>query len=140
MDATSAQALIDVRNQLAKYATPQKVEWHFANIQSRWTKRALAASGFGFIEPEGDEVQQFEPIFSVADPTTDADSSNSSGSDWEKSAGNAKAVDIEAARQRSGKSSSGARLPTHGLNRPLFHLDLQEAVEAAVSLAKSKGA
>ncbi|KAF4120642.1 solute carrier family 26 (sodium-independent sulfate anion transporter), member 11 [Geosmithia morbida] len=140
MDATSAQAIIDTRNQLAKYAAPEKVEWHFANIQSRWTKRALASSGFGFLEPEGDDVKQFQPIFSVADPVLDSDSPSIASSD-EKSTGVSKAVDIEAARQRAQKPSSvSGRLPTHGLNRPLFHLDLQEAVEAAITISKSKDA
>ncbi|KAK3400223.1 sulfate permease 2 [Sordaria brevicollis] len=47
IDVTAAQALADLRNQFDRYAHPDKVEWHFAGVSNRWTKRALVASGFG---------------------------------------------------------------------------------------------
>ena len=47
VDITSVQHLIDVRNQLDHYAAPDVVDWHFACVHNRWTKRALAAAGFG---------------------------------------------------------------------------------------------
>ncbi|EAA28274.3 hypothetical protein GE21DRAFT_6078 [Neurospora crassa] len=47
IDVTAAQALQDLRNQFDRYAHPDKVEWHFAGVSNRWTKRALVASGFG---------------------------------------------------------------------------------------------
>lgn len=47
IDITAAQALQDLRNQFDRYASPDKVEWHFAGVSNRWTKRALVASGFG---------------------------------------------------------------------------------------------
>lgn len=70
VDVTSVQNLIDVRNQLDRYATPEKVQWHFAHINNKWTKRALVAAGFGFppsvYNPEG--VQRpWKPIFTVAE-------------------------------------------------------------------------
>nr|AAA33615.1 sulfate permease II [Neurospora crassa] len=40
-------SLQDLRNQFDRYAHPDKVEWHFAGVSNRWTKRALVASGFG---------------------------------------------------------------------------------------------
>ena len=54
IDITSIQTLIDVRNQLDRYASPEKVEWHFANVRNTWAKRALASAGFGkpFGEPK----------------------------------------------------------------------------------------
>ncbi|OAL07651.1 sulfate permease-like protein [Phaeosphaeriaceae sp. SRC1lsM3a] len=69
VDLTSIQNLIDVRNQLDKYAAPDTVDWHFSNINNRWTKRALAAAGFGYYTPEPDNsgLHRWKPIFSVAE-------------------------------------------------------------------------
>ena len=71
VDITSVQHLIDVRNQLDRYAAPEKVDWHIACINNRWTKRALASAGFGYPTPpnKGDEGSQerWKPIFSVAE-------------------------------------------------------------------------
>ncbi|KAH7076651.1 sulfate permease-like protein [Paraphoma chrysanthemicola] len=69
VDLTSIQNLIDVRNQLDKYAAPDTVDWHFTNINNRWTKRALAAAGFGYYSPEPDNsgLHRWKPIFSVAE-------------------------------------------------------------------------
>ena len=70
VDLTSIQNLIDVRNQLDKYAAPDTVDWHFSNINNRWTKRSLAAAGFGYYTPEppaSGVAQRWKPIFSVAD-------------------------------------------------------------------------
>ncbi|KAJ5636779.1 uncharacterized protein N7484_010092 [Penicillium longicatenatum] len=68
VDTTSIQNLIDVRNQLDLYASPRTVQWHFAHINNRWTKRALAAGGFGFPTPtSSDGFHRWKPIFSVAE-------------------------------------------------------------------------
>jgi sodium-independent sulfate anion transporter 11 len=69
VDITSVQNLIDVRNQLDRYAAPDKVNWHFACINNRWTKRALASAGFGYPSPPSTdgEFSRWKPIFSVAE-------------------------------------------------------------------------
>lgn len=68
VDVTSIQNLIDVRNQLDLYASPRSVQWHFAHINNRWTKRALAAAGFGYPTPtSSDGFHRWKPIFSVAE-------------------------------------------------------------------------
>ena len=67
IDITSLQMLIDVRNQLDRYATPNRVQWHFAHVTNRWTKRALASAGFGYAAPDDDALSDWKPIFSVAD-------------------------------------------------------------------------
>ncbi|KAJ5084836.1 hypothetical protein NUU61_009415 [Penicillium alfredii] len=68
VDVTSIQNLIDVRNQLDLYASPRSVQWHFAHINNRWTKRALAAAGFGYPTPVSSEgFHRWKPIFSVAE-------------------------------------------------------------------------
>lgn len=68
VDTTSIQNLIDVRNQLDLYASPRSVQWHFAHINNRWTKRGLAAAGFGYPTPASSEgFHRWKPIFSVAE-------------------------------------------------------------------------
>lgn len=69
VDVTSIQHIIDVRNQLDRYASPDTVEWHIACINNRWTKRALAAAGFGYPTPESEagSFHRWKPIFSVAE-------------------------------------------------------------------------
>ena len=71
VDITSVQHLIDVRNQLDRYASPDKVEWHLACINNRWTKRALASAGFGYPSPNNASscvvFNRWKPVFSVAE-------------------------------------------------------------------------
>jgi solute carrier family 26 (sodium-independent sulfate anion transporter), member 11 len=67
VDVTSIQNLIDVRNQLDRYAAPESVQWHFACINNRWTKRALASAGFGYPSGSSSEFHRWKPIFSVAE-------------------------------------------------------------------------
>jgi solute carrier family 26 (sodium-independent sulfate anion transporter), member 11 len=69
VDITSVQNLIDVRNQLDRYTTPHRVDWHFACISNRWTKRALASAGFGYPAPPdaAGTFLRWKPIFSVAE-------------------------------------------------------------------------
>ena len=68
VDLTSVQHLIDVRNQLDRYTAPEKVQWHFACINNRWTKRALASAGFGYPSVEEDDgFHRWKAIFSVAE-------------------------------------------------------------------------
>lgn len=67
VDVTSVQILIDVRNQLDRYATPDVVQWHLACINNRWSKRALASAGFGYPTVPTHEYHRWKPIFSVAE-------------------------------------------------------------------------
>ncbi|KAJ5952796.1 uncharacterized protein N7479_011209 [Penicillium vulpinum] len=68
VDVTSVQNLIDVRNQLDRWAAPDSVQWHFAHIQNRWTKRALSAAGFGFPAVSDGSGPRFQrSIFNVAE-------------------------------------------------------------------------
>lgn len=68
LDITSIQALIDVRNQLDRYASPDVVDWHIACINNRWAKRALVAGGFGYPLERADGLHhRWQSIFSVAE-------------------------------------------------------------------------
>lgn len=128
MDITAAQALIDVRNQLTRYAAPDTVEWRFANIQSRWTKRALASAGFGHRSPEATAIGGSASIFSIADlggPETQADRKTAVSHDIEEG-------EIKEDNDVPKTPSETTLVAVHGLNRPYFHVDLQEALEAAI--------
>lgn len=179
VDITSVQNLIDVRNQLARYAAPDVVQWHFACINNRWTKRALASAGFGYPSIPTAEYHRWKAIFSVAEIggatsaaavaeanankqlsqiyNADSDvegrpqSSDSRVSvpvpaetvDTVKANGVAAADDRELDLQKQlSHSKAYARNETkriavvHGLNRPLFHVDLTSALQSAIANAE----
>lgn len=159
VDITSVQQLIDVRNQLDKYASPSTVDWHFASINNRWTKRALVSAGFGYPTPDSTSTHRWKPIFSVAE----LGGSDSAAQAAERSANE---KELEEARTReasrpsngdginadsdSGLSSndlknvgirtSGRAAVVNGLNRPLFHIDLTSALQSAIANVEAKEA
>lgn len=167
MDITSVQHLIDVRNQLDRYASPDKVDWHLACINNRWTKRALASAGFGFPTPanDGNVMERWKPIFSVAElggqnsaaaaaeyrenarelkrqrtkdaegrrPSKDSntvESASSDSNDFVQNIADSKAY---------GGGVSSRVVVVHGLNRPLFHIDLTSALQSAIANAERRG-
>jgi sodium-independent sulfate anion transporter 11 len=69
VDLTSIQDLIDMRNVLDKHAAPHAVQWHFACVHNVWSKRALAAAGFGYpsFETADGRPQHFKSIYSLAE-------------------------------------------------------------------------
>ncbi|KAK0378901.1 sulfate permease [Colletotrichum paranaense] len=167
VDLTSIQQLIDVRNQLDRYASPDKVNWHIACINNRWTKRALVAAGFGYPVDRNDGTQhQWKSIFSVAE----IGGSESAAAVAEKEANEkelsthargARTIDEEAlgkdgAYDQIDPVSSGSRkggagagnvgggprrkgVVVHGLNRPLFHVDLTSALQSAIANSEGRG-
>ncbi|KAK3688089.1 sulfate transporter family-domain-containing protein [Podospora appendiculata] len=130
LDVTSAQALIDLRNQFNRYAAPDRVEWHFAGVANQWTKRALVASGFGADTFHSDVVHKGStgPLIAVGEAP------GSSTSSFQAPEKTTKEVDIEAVQVTSTSShAAGGRLvPVFGINRPFFHVDVATAVKAAV--------
>ncbi|MCJ1463643.1 Sulfate permease 2, partial [Pseudocyphellaria aurata] len=162
VDVTSVQHLIDVRNQLDRYAAPSKVYWHIACINNRWTKRALTSAGFGYPTPPGDGVilDRWKPIFSVAEIGGDASAATvAQRRDNELRRQNTH--DVEEQRSKSmtahdnitpktaSTSSSdlgkeleasnvynkrGTRVTVvQSLDRPLFHVDLTSALQSAIA-------
>jgi sodium-independent sulfate anion transporter 11 len=168
IDLTSIQNLIDVRNQLDKYAAPDTVDWHFCNINNRWTKRALAAAGFGYYTPETPDsgiTHRWKPVFSVAE----IGGSDSAAAEAEarqnllaqRSLSQVRSQDIEAAHAGSDRSSEtgsvskqmeytkaygagqevgsrGRIAVVQGLNRPLFHVDVTAALNSALANVQRK--
>ncbi|KAF2674405.1 sulfate permease [Microthyrium microscopicum] len=138
VDVTSVQNLIDVRNQLDRYTAPETVEWHFASINNRWTKRALAAAGFGYInEPtESGERHVWKPIFSVAEIGGD-DSAAHAAQEIERR--NTVSNDPETGfKSHANGATVGKVAAVHGVNRPLFHVDLTSAVQSAIHSARNR--
>ena len=157
IDLTSLQNLIDVRNQLDRYAAPDKVQWHFAHVNNRWTKRALGSAGFGFATPDDNEFHEWKPIFSVAD----IGGSDSAAAEAERRQRlDGKKSDVESGqrtRQREVDENSAIEsvesdpieidlrtskayskedvkiAAVSGLNRPFFHIDLTSALQSAIT-------
>ena len=156
VDLTSTQNLIDLRNQLDRYTEPERVQWHFAHVNNRWTKRALTAAGFGFASPEGDEFSRWKPIFSVAEVggqesaaaeaerrgnrnasvtkgSTDIETGHrevdsASGTDSQET----NEIEREIRRSKAYKNEDVKVAVVQGLNRPFFHTDLTAALQSAI--------
>ncbi|KUJ22430.1 putative sulfate permease 2 [Mollisia scopiformis] len=155
VDITSVQTLIDVRNQLDRYTSPSVVDFHFASINNRWTKRALVAAGFGYptILPGDNSVHRWKPIFSVAeiggsDSAAQAAEINANEKDFRKSRTNERDADTISAGKDSELSSSDLKSSAiktssraavvNGLNRPLFHIDLTSALQSAIANVEAR--
>jgi sodium-independent sulfate anion transporter 11 len=67
LDVTSVQVLLDTRHVLERHAAPRHVQWHFANIGSPWSKRALAAAGFGYPTFDDQGPREFGGVYSFAE-------------------------------------------------------------------------
>ena len=173
VDITSVQHLLDVRNQLDRYAAPDKVDWHLACINNRWTKRALASAGFGYPTPAGDGnvLQRWKPIFSVAElGGHDSAAAAAEYQENERELRRKRTHDVEGGipSQRSTKGVDGAAkqdgggpesndfaqniaqskayvggpetrvAAVHGLNRPLFHIDITSALQSAIANVETR--
>ncbi|KAI0194283.1 sulfate permease [Xylaria flabelliformis] len=140
IDVTSIQGLIDTRTQLDYHTYPDRAEWHIADVSNRWTRRALAASGFGFPRVQADTVAgntYWRPIFSVAASESPYDSEKIVVVTQKDVEGGS-----EPAEQISSWSSRGAAVSNEvskkmaslqGVNRPYFHLDVAAAVEMVIA-------
>ncbi|KAE8452139.1 hypothetical protein EG329_001606 [Mollisiaceae sp. DMI_Dod_QoI] len=155
VDITSVQQLIDVRNQLDRYTSPSVVDFHFASINNRWTKRALVSAGFGYptVLPGDNPVQRWKPIFSVAeiggsDSAPQVAEMAANEKELRQSRTREHDADTISAGQDSEMSSSdlkSAAIKTHaraavvnGLNRPFFHIDLTSALQSAIANVEAR--
>lgn len=169
LDVTCVQTLVDVRNQLDRYAAPHRVQWHFAHLHNRWSKRALAAAGFG--QPTDqlmDPNRKWKPIFSVAEmhgdprsvrnkldsidgkdletglqkePFSQSTEQNIQSKDLEsKSVDDSISTGLTAADKPQLRKGSSSKVIIENVNRPFFHVDLTTALDSALSYADPKGA
>lgn len=164
MDITSVQRLIDMRDQLDMYASPDTVDWHMACINNRWTRRALIAGGFGLPTQSSDELNhRWKSIFSVAEisgrDTAAAAAEESSGKRGRYSASQDEELGAEVHGSQAEEDTSLMGTLTNGgekssssgpsaakrkgvlvssSKRPLFHIDLTSAVQGAVANAEAR--
>ncbi|KAF2663186.1 sulfate permease [Microthyrium microscopicum] len=166
VDLTSVQALIDTRASLARHAAPDHVQWHFASVSNRWTKRALAAAGFGLPSDIPTLDRNTKPIYSFAELTplemeveTVAKGVVGLEIDGDGDKGKTRRLtvtreeDIEMAeiqgdkegkmvesRREDGVSAEqlGRMAAVYGINRPWFHLDIQAALVSAVATVEGR--
>ncbi|OLN81025.1 Sulfate permease 2-like protein 3 [Colletotrichum chlorophyti] len=143
MDSGAVEGLIDLRNQLDRWAAPEVVEWHFAGVQNRWTRRALSVSGFGC--PAPGHLDGWEPMFSLADlagrppllcegaPNIAAPKASCMTGDIKHSSSSSLEEGVLTFKDEA--PHLGA---IDGINRPFFHLDLSLAVTSAVQSAIRK--
>ncbi|KFA66298.1 hypothetical protein S40285_01895 [Stachybotrys chlorohalonatus IBT 40285] len=156
VDITSVQRLIDVRNQLDAYVSPDVVDWHIACINNRWTKRALVAGGFGVPTKARDGFHhRWKSIFSVAEiggkdsaaaiAEENAKKELMHESRWESD------EELAIYEESTTPSDDGSMTPTakasklskrgaavHGLDHPLFHVDLTSAVQSAIANVEAR--
>jgi sodium-independent sulfate anion transporter 11 len=155
IDITSLQGLIELRSTLDRYAAPALVEWHFAGVHNRWTRRALAHAGFGL--PAGnslDELGNWCPTYTLATSLAGATEDeqrdlemlrheipvkNEVGRGAASADRNGKLIAQCEEKIPSASINADDRLSMahiYGIDRPLFHIDLHDAVDAAVRDAK----
>lgn len=125
-------------------------------MSSRWTKRGLVAAGFGVrgrrgVDDDDDYDGTRATIFSIAElagaveskpappraTVTDEETpvpAKSVGGTSEDVIAHEKGAEYDDSSVTTAKKG----LLLQGINRPFFHFDLQEAVEAAIADAKTK--
>ncbi|OTB02124.1 hypothetical protein M426DRAFT_206167 [Hypoxylon sp. CI-4A] len=167
VDVTSVQQLIDVRNQLDRYTTPDVVDFHFACINNRWTKRGLVSAGFGYPAPRPDGLHsRWKGIFSVAEiggsesaaaaaeleanekekgtslrPTASKQDDSIDPLHSTPGPSVASSITQSATPKNKGldlKAGESRRVVVHGLNRPLFHIDLTSALQSAIANVRAR--
>jgi sodium-independent sulfate anion transporter 11 len=138
IDITSLQGLLDLRITLEKYAAPARVEWHFSGVCNGWTRRALVFAGFG---APGEGEWSWCPAYTVA-TAEQRDVEEMVRLDVQQGSGDA-VQDVKNAAKASERMTSvgsadekTAYVPLYGVDRPFFHVDLHDAVDAAVRDAK----
>lgn len=130
VDVTSTQVLVDVKNQLDRWASPDSVQWHFAGIRDRWIKRALAA-----IKMHETTSVKARPLFSVAEVgqfSSENDATVNNESNAKEDIETGINVDRQQQQEESIRRNSFHRyLPVLGVDRA-FHPDIDSAVRAVI--------
>lgn len=137
VDVTCIQNLVDVRNQLDRYAAPLAVQWHFANIKNRWTERALAAAGFGMHNPDtphsiSTAVSTGQPVESPVTPSSTVTESSTDdvemGKKLESTIECAKEDTCFKTMEKTLCAHVDQKLAVQKVTRPFFHVDLISAL------------
>ncbi|KAK5987960.1 Sulfate permease 2 [Cladobotryum mycophilum] len=163
VDITSIQGLVELRNTFDSYSAPDTVEWHFASVHNRWTRRALAVAGFGYPTSHNPQaMRHWKPVYSITTINSKAEELYASPSqrtldlemrrqvmDQKRPMTSEKSIDmtdrssLETKTEVEGASYVESR-PTErmasisSVDRPFFHVDLHDAVDSAVRDAQAK--
>ncbi|CAA9961975.1 Sulfate permease protein [Pyrenophora teres f. maculata] len=145
LDITSIDGLKGLRDTLDRHAAPGVVEWHFAGVHNRWTRKALAFAGFGFPAlSDANETGTWCPAYTVTtslagateDERKDKDAAQLQLRNQDLESGKPQ-TEVNISRFQSPQSNEKRRFnPVFGIDRPFFHLDLHDAVDMAVRDAK----
>lgn len=148
IDITAVQGLVDLRDTLDRHCAPDAVELHFANVRSRWARRALAAAGFGYPSAKNAQaVGYWRPAYTLAAVLGDhGDGHGKRSAEDEESRGQPHVICTKGLTDRNDSntmemeshSSVSREACVYGVDRPFFHIDLHEAVEAAVADARRR--
>jgi sodium-independent sulfate anion transporter 11 len=146
LDITSIDGLKSLRETLDRHAAPGLVEWHFAGVHNRWTRKALAFAGFGFpAKITADYIGNWCPAYTVSTSLSgaadgehkDMEATQRCMQSRDEEQGK-ESTDTHALEVQSTSASEKRRFyPIHGVDRPFFHIDLHDAVDAAVRDAKN---
>jgi sodium-independent sulfate anion transporter 11 len=152
IDITSLQGLIELRSTLDRYAAPGLVEWHFAGVHNSWTRRALAYAGFGLpasnsLDDLGNWCPAYTVVASLAGATEeeqrDLGNLRHETQARDEESRRAASKSSSASEEKSVSASATAKerpslAPIYGIDRPFFHIDLHDAVDAAVRDAEKQ--
>lgn len=123
---------------MEKHAAPALVEWHFAGLHNRWARRALAQAGFGYpAQEEANSNTNWCPTYAVACSSMIAAEQRSetvaygSHKDGKPDEEVGKVTDLPVVEETAVE-------PVYGLDRPFYHVDVPDAVDAAVRNAKKR--
>ncbi|RYO11816.1 Sulfate permease 2 [Alternaria arborescens] len=138
LDIASIQGFQDARRVMEKHAAPALVEWHFAGLHNRWARRALAQAGFGYpAQEEANSNTNWCPTYAVACSSMIAAEQRSetvaygSHKDGKPDEEVGKVTDLPVVEETAVE-------PVYGLDRPFYHVDVPDAVDAAVRNAKKR--
>lgn len=138
MDVTSIQGLIDLRNTLDRYCSPDAVELHFANVHNRWTRRALASSGFGYPSSHNEGgLSSWQPVYTIA-AVLDPDLSGNKKRQPQDPEANSKRSGADDSTLGGASNEKAGMAAAYGVDRPFFHVDLHDAVDSAIRDARRK--
>jgi sodium-independent sulfate anion transporter 11 len=145
IDMTSLQGLVDMRNTLDRYAAPAAVEYHFPGVHNRWTRRALAFAGFGYPSPHNEDAMgNWCPAYTVSSSFVGVTPDGEHGGRLRQKQAHAENGEVPSPTDNKAPANGVAvvekmgAIPVYGVDRPFFHVDLVDAVDAAVRDARKR--
>jgi sodium-independent sulfate anion transporter 11 len=136
LDVTAINGLVDLRAALNQHTAPETCEIYFANMHCRQARKALRLSGFAG-PVQSDNPREWSPAYTVALRRKTSEASRVSSelqvriADEEQGSGPRQPAQEVAADQRRSELA-GTSVALTSVDSPFIHLDLYDAVRAAV--------